>query len=67
MNNADRVLFGAAKANASSGVYAAALLTVGLDSRQDERRPPSRWPKRIAITALADIRPIGSITVGNGK
>ena len=57
VNNADRVLFGAAKANASSGVYATALLTV--DSAADKMSAATiTLAKRIARTASPHIRPI---------
>lgn len=57
VNNADRVLFGASKANASSGVMATALLTV--DAAADKMSAAIvTLAKRIARTASPRIRPI---------
>lgn len=57
VNNADRVLFGASKSNAVSGVYATALLTV--DTTADKLSAAIvTLAKRIARTATPKIRPI---------
>jgi hypothetical protein len=57
VNNADRVLFGASKANAVSGVMATALLTV--DNTADKMTAAIvTLAKRIARTASPRIRPI---------
>jgi N4-gp56 family major capsid protein len=57
VDNADRVLFGAAKVNAVSGVHATALATV--DSTTDVLSPAIvSLAKRIAQTASPKIRPI---------
>ena len=57
VNNADRVLFGASKSNAVSGVYATALLTV--DNTADKMTAATiTLAKRIARTAKPMIRPI---------
>ena len=56
-NNADRVLFGASKSNAVSGVYATALLTI--DNTADKLTAAQvTLAKRIARTASPKIRPI---------
>jgi N4-gp56 family major capsid protein len=61
--NSDRVLFGASKANAVSGVMATALLTV--DATNDKLTAASiSLAKRIALTASPRIRPI---TVNNDE
>ena len=57
VNNADRVLFGASKSNAVSGVYATALLTI--DNTADKLTAAQvTLAKRIARTATPKIRPI---------
>jgi hypothetical protein len=57
VNNADRVLFGASKSNAVSGVMATALLTV--DNTADKMTAAIvTLAKRIARTASPRIRPI---------
>jgi N4-gp56 family major capsid protein len=57
VNNADRVLFGASKSNAVSGVMATALLTV--DNTADKMTAATvTLAKRIARTASPRIRPI---------
>ena len=57
VNNADRVLFGASKANAVSGVYATALATI--DNTADKMTAAQiTLAKRIARTASPKIRPI---------
>jgi len=57
VNNADRVLFGAAKSNAVSGVHATSLLT--LDTTADKMSTGIiSLAKRIARTANPRIRPI---------
>ena len=57
VNNADRVLFGASKSNAVSGVMATALLTV--DNTADKMTAAEvTLAKRIARTASPRIRPI---------
>jgi N4-gp56 family major capsid protein len=57
VNNADRVLFGASKINAVSGVMATALLTV--DNTADKMTAATvTLAKRIARTASPRIRPI---------
>ena len=57
VNNADRVLFGASKSNAVSGVHATALLTV--DNTADKMSAAIlTLAKRIARTASPRIRPI---------
>ena len=57
VNNADRVLFGASKSNAVSGVYATALLTV--DTTADKMNAAQlTLAKRMARTASPKIRPI---------
>jgi N4-gp56 family major capsid protein len=57
VNNADRVLFGASKSNAVSGVMATALLTV--DNTADKMSAAIvTLAKRIARTASPRIRPI---------
>src|SRR4029077_19572317 len=57
VNNADRVLFGASKSNAVSGVYATALATV--DNTADKLTAAQiTLAKRIARTATPKIRPI---------
>lgn len=56
-NNADRVLFGASKSNASSNVYATALTNV--DNTADKMTATQlTLAKRIARTATPKIRPI---------
>lgn len=56
VDNADRVLFGASKSNASSGVHATALATV--DNTSDKLTPAAiSLMKRIALTANPKIRP----------
>jgi hypothetical protein len=57
VNNADRVLFGASKSNAVSGVMATALLTI--DNTADKMTAATvTLAKRIARTASPRIRPI---------
>ncbi len=57
VNNADRVLFGATKSNAVSGVYATALTTI--DNTADKLTAAQlTLAKRIARTANPKIRPI---------
>jgi N4-gp56 family major capsid protein len=57
VNNADRVLFGATKTNAVSGVYATALTTI--DNTADKMTAAQlTLAKRIARTATPKIRPI---------
>ena len=57
VNNADRVLFGASKSNAVSGVYATALATV--DNVADKLNAAQiTLTKRLARTATPKIRPI---------
>jgi hypothetical protein len=57
VNNTDRVLFGALKSNASSGVMATALATV--DNTSDKFTPTAlSLMKRIAIAANPKITPI---------
>lgn len=57
VNNADRVLFGASRSNAVSGVYATALATV--DNTADKLTAAQvTLAKRIARTATPKIRPI---------
>jgi len=57
VNNADRVLFGATKSNAVSGVYATALATI--DNTADKMTAAQlTLAKRIARTASPKIRPI---------
>jgi N4-gp56 family major capsid protein len=57
VNNADRVLFGATKSNAVSGVYATALATI--DNTADKMTAAQlTLAKRIARTATPKIRPI---------
>jgi N4-gp56 family major capsid protein len=62
-NNADRVLFGASKSNASSGVMATALATV--DSSSDKLTTSAiQLMKRMARTANPHIRPYKTGTQG---
>jgi N4-gp56 family major capsid protein len=57
VNNADRVLFGASKSNAVSGVYATALTTI--DNTADKLTAAQiTLAKRMARTATPKIRPI---------
>ena len=57
VNNADRVLFGATKSNAVSGVYATALTTI--DNTADKMTAAQlTLAKRLARTANPKIRPI---------
>lgn len=57
VNNADRVLFGATKTNAVSGVYATALTTI--DNTADKMTATQlTLAKRLARTASPKIRPI---------
>ena len=57
VDNADRVLFGAAKVNAVSGVHATALATI--DNTNDKLTPDAiSLMKRIAQSASPKIRPI---------
>lgn len=57
VNNADRVLFGASKSNAVSGVYATALTAI--DNTADKMTAAQlSFAKRIARTANPKIRPI---------
>lgn len=56
VDNADRVLFGKLKSNASSGVHATALATI--DNTDDKLTPEAiTLMKRIALTANPKIRP----------
>lgn len=56
VDNSDRVLFGAAKSNASSNVHATALATI--DNTDDKLTPGAiSLMKRIALTANPKIRP----------
>lgn len=56
-NNADRVLFGNAKANAASNVHATALATI--DNTADQLTPGAvKLMKRIAKTCSPKIRPL---------
>lgn len=56
VDNADRVLFGASKSNAVSGVHATALATI--DNSSDKLTPAAiSLMKRIALTANPKIRP----------
>jgi N4-gp56 family major capsid protein len=56
VDNADRVLFGASKSNAVSGVHATALATI--DNTADKLTPDAiALMKRIALTANPKIRP----------
>lgn len=63
VDNADRVLFGAARGNASSGVFATALGNV--DTTNDLITPAAvSLMKRIALSAVPRVRPL---TVNGGK
>ncbi len=56
VDNADRVLFGASKSNASSGVHATALATI--DNTTGKLTPDAiSLMKRIALTASPKVRP----------
>ncbi len=62
-NNSDRILFGAAKSNASSGVMATALANI--DSSADKLTPTvGSTAKRLAKTANPHIRPFKTGTQG---
>ena len=58
VNNADRVLFGHSKSNASSGIYATALLGLIAPTADKLTAAIVTLAKRIARTASPKIRPI---------
>ena len=65
VNNADRVLFGASRSNAVSGVYATALATV--DNTADKLTAArSRWPSALPVLPHRRSGPSGSTAMRNG-
>lgn len=66
VDNADRVLFGAAKANNSSNDHSASLLNI--DNTNDKLTPGAiSLMKRMAATANPKIRPVQDMYAKNGR
>jgi len=66
VDNADRVLFGAAKSNNSSNDHSASLLNI--DNTSDKLTPAAlSLMKEIALTASPKIRPIRSTFASDGR